>query len=71
MRCLNFNLDCKSNLFFVSVPKCIEDHEVEEDADEGAGHVCGHHHHAVHHPLGAVPHLGLALIAPQAEAKEK
>ena len=29
----------------------IEDHEVEEDADEGAGHVRGHHHHAVHHPL--------------------
>ena len=54
-----------------SVPERIEDHEVEEDADEGAAHVRGHHHHAVHHPLGAVPHLGLALIAPQVEAKEK
>ena len=45
--------------------------EVEEDADEGAGHVRGHHHHAVHHPLWAVPHLGLAVITPQVEAKEK
>ena len=58
----------------MSVPESIEDHEVEQDADEGADHVSGDHHHPVHHPLGAVPHLGLgltALIASEVEAKNK
>ena len=56
----------------MSVPESIEDHEVEQDTDEGADHIAGHHHHPVHHPLRAVPHLGLtALIAPEVEAEDK
>ena len=58
--------------YCLSVPESIEDHEVEQDADEGADHVTSYHHHPVHHPLGAVPHLGLsALIAPEVEAEDK
>ena len=65
--------DCKSSkVIFVFVPESIEDHEVEQDADEGADHVTGDHHHPIHHPLGAVPHLSLsALIAPEVEAEDK
>ena len=56
----------------LSVPESIEDHEVEQDTDEGADHVTSYHHHPVHHPLGAVPHLSLtALIAPEVEAEDK
>ena len=37
------------------LPERIEDHEVEEDAEQGQGHVQGDHDHTVHHPIHLKP----------------
>ena len=37
------------------LPESIDDHEVEEDTDQGQGHVRGDHDESIHHPIRQVP----------------